>query len=523
MAELDQWIFQEGHAQSVRPKEYVRLSHARSDSAAPITRYDVNIGEPGHNPGEPLPVLTNKWTGGSEFPPLRYNIADGSAEDPFGENEGAAVFEKDGHRQIIWFPTRVGMVTRWQTILGPPYNVNVEWCAEAGPGGGFGQSVGAAEFPAERLFTPGLAGHNLNYGGAVALGLDPLNPDVANEVKNPASPVLHHKITDEYVESVVIPFHFIDGENRDLAYIPHGMTAEPNAHSALLWRHRQYQRATPCYLGDPFVTLLTTFFYAPEDWDDTAFDHLSAETLEQTTPFFLFGTSLGASAISVMHGIGMDQGWYADVLRNTAPITMDDFPVPATPFHGDFQDWTFNSEGVSYRNRDTGLQGFVPGDFAPSRHLALAHARSSDGFAVGICGKIGVQPTLLNVDQERVSDGFQSIFIQSWDTLFPVNPGLPVPHHGQQLAKSAGALNSGVRRFAGWIGNHLLFYTGPISEMITRLKDKIGVMAEPVDVRDWVPPIGREGTEAADVIEQTAPPIEQIRLSPNSTFSSRLR
>jgi hypothetical protein len=498
----------------------VRLTHVHPDPAEPYTRYDLNIGQPGHNPGEALPVLVNKWTGKSEHPQMRYDIADGSAEDPFGENVGVGVFEQDGHQQVLWSPTRVGMVTRWKTVLGPPHNVDVEWVAEAAPGGGFGQSVGAAEFPGERINTPGLSGHNLNYGGAVDLPFDVLNPDVAKEVLCPASPVLHHRITDEFVESVVIPFHFLDGENQQLAYIPHGMD---ETHSSLLWRHRQFQRLTPCYEGDPFVTLMTTFYYSPEDWDDTAFDHLSAETLEQTSPFFLFGTSLGASGLSIQHGIGLDQGWYADPLRDKAPKTLDDFPSPGIIFHGDFQDWTFQRTGVSYRNRDLGVTGFVSGTFAPSRHILVAHSRSSDGFAVGYMGKLGTQPLLLNVDQQRASDGFQTLNIGSWDTLFPVVPGLPIPHHGQQLAKSCGALNTGVKRFAGWIGNHVIVYTGPLDEMIARVGKAAGILSKPLVPQEWIPAIGREGTEAADVIEQAAPPIEQIKLSPNTAFSARLR
>jgi hypothetical protein len=531
MTETSEWIWQCGHAQSVRPGEYVRMGWVQPDSAEPIERYELDTDKAGHNPGEPVPVLVNKWTGEREAPPRTIPIARGSADNPIALEP--AVFELDGNRQEIYVSRRAGIVCRWKTKLAAPSTFDGDLIANPVWGAGLGQELGCAVFTGEQLNTPGWMGTNLNYGGAVRLGFDIQNPIQADEVNVPSSPLLHLKITDSYVESCVIPFHFLDGERQSQSYSPHGMD---ETHSALMWRHRAYQRVTPNWGGDPYVHLLTTLFYTPEDWDDTLFAHLSEATREQHTPFTLYGVAFAGSAPFIIHGLGLDEGYFADLEDDTELRSLDGWPDPSIVFNDDgWHTWAFTPTGMSYINSDTG-QGFsVLEPQFPSGYNTLLHARSTDGFAIGVATKLGPAALLLALDGERAIKSTQASITTGLTVLDnPAEnppseleiepPWLPGHPYYQHIAtKGCGAQTSAVTWLAGWSGIHSLMYVGPLDEAHARLKAARKILDVIPDPMEYVPSVGRAGTDMADDEQRVATPLERLKVTRRTTFGSRLR
>jgi hypothetical protein len=491
-----------GHRKSSRPEEYVRLTHVRPNPAEPILRYDLDVDEPGHHPGGPVPILVNPWTGKQETPPRTISIPRGTADNPVGEEEH--VFAQGGHQQRIWFSERHSMVNRWRTVLAAPYNIDLEWLAESGPIG-FGQSLGGAEWVWEYKATESESRRNPTHGGSVVDPADP-TPDPEDELLIPPSVRIYSNVTDEYLEGAVYPLHFANPSN---IIHPHNTDS---AHAALFWRHKHYERVEPFFQGSPFLSRITKLYYQPRAWRQS---DMEIPALEGRGPNKLISNN---SCICVlMDQNGFDEGWYADLENDTALRNFEDtFPgYPPIIFdRPEVQKWTLRKISTEYVGPDFSA---TRESLLPSGYGVIVKARSSDGFAVGY-GAMVAEEGLARVEFLRMQNHESGNHVV----------GVPLPDHthpgGCHIVTGSGDATGwgSDEREAGWIGYHSYLYTGPLDQVLATMRSVMGAMTEIPDGRLMLPSIVREGTDLADDNQPVAPPLQQVRLSQAQTFSPRL-
>jgi hypothetical protein len=502
---LAEGIGEGGHRKTTRPEEYVRVTKVQPDPAQPILRYDLDVGEPGHHPGGPVPILVNPWTGEQETPPRTISIPRGTADNPVGEEEH--VFAQGGHQQRIWFSERHAMVNRWRTVLAAPYNIDLEWLAENGPVG-FGQSLGGAEWVWEYKATPAENRRNPTHGGSLVEPRDP-TPEPEDELVISPSVRIYSNITDEYLEGAVIPLHFV---NQTAAqYHPHNTDA---THGALFWRHKHYERVEPFFEGSPFLSRITKLYYQPRAWRES---DMEEPPLIRRTASKLISNN---SCICVLQDEnGFDEGWYADLENDTVLRNFEDslpgFP-PITFDRPEVQKWTMRQIWTEYVGPDFSA---TVAPFIPSGYGVTVKSRSSDGFAVGYGSSVS-EEGLARVEFLRM---------QNHTSQQTRVAGIPVPNHehagGCHIVTGSGDATGhhSDEREAGWIGYHSYLYTGPLDQVLATMRSIKGLMRQVPDARTMLPSIVREGTDIADERVAVEPPLQQIRLNPQGAFSARLR
>lgn len=486
-------VGQFGHSKSNRPGEYVRLTHVQP-SGLPIARYDLDLSEPGHHPSEPPPILVNPVTLLQESPPLLVPLSPGSAVNPL--DEASKAYTNGVSTQVIWFSKRHAIVNRWRTVLGAPHNIDVEWMAEAGPAG-IGLTSGNSVTWSEYVGTAAHSDHNPTQAGARILPVDD-TPAAADELNSAPSVPIYSKVTDTSLEGAHLPVEFLDGPN-----VPASPHNTDSTHVALYWRRRQYERLTPHVSGSEFVHEVVKFFYSPLANQQVDFDNVS---LESTAASKFSYTA--ASKRSVMDGLGFDEGWYADLGRDTALKSLESAFTGVTFDVTSDQRFIFTKDSTSY----TGVAGNqTVGSLFPSGSGVLAHSRSSDGFAVAIGGILVSSPDLSEVTTFELQNGESSVRVVSVST----------PHHSHGSGKALHCRTTVTdRRPAGWLGYRYYLFTGPLSEVLNAMK-AVPMSSNP-QPKLILPPVVRQGTEAADPADAIAIDAKLIRKSQARFFNSRL-
>jgi hypothetical protein len=252
-----------GHRKHERPEELVRLKHHQPISTEPIVRYDLDTEQVGHHLNEGVPLLINPWRGHMETPETSYLLsAEASSANPFEEVEYTAT--NGISTQHLWGSERACTVTRWRSVYGAPYNLDLEWMSRTGPSG-LGQGLGGSEFIYENEFRIYETQHNPTHGGSANL---PVEVNVyADEVDAPVSPPLYTNFTGSVMEGAVIPMEW-DGDgsvqgNWSPTTIGNSRGAEADAVTVCYWRNKQFQRVDPHFNGSLFVHRITYAFYRP--------------------------------------------------------------------------------------------------------------------------------------------------------------------------------------------------------------------------------------------------------------------
>lgn len=489
MTESVEGFGEAGHVKSIYPEDYARFTHRQPDSDQPIERFDLDTTTPGHHLNDVLPAVANPNTGEVESPPRYYTPFPTNAENQPGER--IYRYTVGNHTQRLWWSPRHGMVIRWGTEVGSPYSIDLEWMSEAGPLGR-GQSFGGSERWQEYRGTSAESHHNPTEAGAAPVPFD-TNPLPAQELIACPSQVIYQNVTSTKLEAAQVPLEFLDGETANDAWHNTDST-----HVAMFWRQKQFQRIEPCFMGDPFITRVTRFYYNPREWFGPASFLDPAYEITATFPT-LFNVGI-AAGLCLMDENGFDLGYYADLKNDTtaSPIAsaFDGVTFTPTPLQV-FQTrqhvaFYFDNAG-NFQQRDT---------LFPSGYGVMANVRSSDAFTVGVACYL-----------ELPSDSFFPTVcsLQNSNSGARIH-GVPTPHHSHAGGRIITVTSdNGVHRPAGWLGWSLLVYAGPGGEMMTRLPRYADYLSEELDAYAIIPPSVREGTELAET---------RTRISPRRTPST---
>jgi hypothetical protein len=479
-----------GHRKSIRPEEYVGYLHNRPVATEPIVRYDLDVGQPGHHPGQAIPVLVNSATSEQEVPPESFVLPAASSADPFAETDTLTYTEGASIQQVV-AGSRPSSVTQWISTFVDPYGIGpVNWFNSDG-WVGFGIGMHTNDRTLEDRSRVHFNFQNPTFGGATSLQGDPV--DLEDAVLAPVSPQLHFAYAEGsngYVEGAVIPFEFNDyGQgNPGTGNTPHGDTSTRNS---LFWRHKQFQRVDFHYGGREFIHRIVAWSYLPYALDNSDFGGSVLPPLAEGEELAL-GTQVIHSGLGVS-AIGMDEAYVWDVAVGGQLQAVPDWNTATTG-----TGTTYIAESTNWRGEGENPFGPLSTPY-PSGYGAVIFRRTSDDFCLAMAARLGpISTDIINVG--RIRRDFDINRLQFNDRVSGGTRDPLIPPQGQSwrysMVQIAGSV---VGRDQGWAGANTWYFVGPYSLVQTTLLElrTSGLLDSAADP-SIVPASVREGTELAD-------------------------